>query len=120
MENGVSTVVVRGRSYLDAVAADKRGGSGSNPINLEGRDAGIQRVLDHHGVTLSACLQTFDVMQVRKGCIRHTDRGSKLCTNSLASVGARRGNFVVFLDHPGIVRLLVLTWEKSFGRSPTF
>ncbi|CAM9892025.1 unnamed protein product, partial [Ectocarpus fasciculatus] len=61
--NGVSTVVVRGRSYLDAVAAEKRGGSGSKPINLEGRDAGIQRVLDHHGVTLSACLQTFDVMQ---------------------------------------------------------
>ncbi|CAB1098133.1 unnamed protein product [Ectocarpus sp. CCAP 1310/34] len=63
VENGVSTVVVRGRSYLDAIAAKKRGGSGSKPINLEGRDAGIRCVLDHHGVTLSACLQTFDVMQ---------------------------------------------------------
>ncbi|CAM9245490.1 unnamed protein product [Ectocarpus sp. 12 AP-2014] len=63
VENGVSTVVVRGRSYLDAIATKKREGSGSKPINLEGRDAGIRCVLDHHGVTLSACLQTFDVMQ---------------------------------------------------------
>ncbi|CAM9507860.1 unnamed protein product, partial [Ectocarpus sp. 13 AM-2016] len=63
VENGVSTVVVRGRSYLDAIAAKKREGRGSKPINLEGRDAGIRCVLDHHGVTLSACLQTFDVMQ---------------------------------------------------------
>ncbi|CBN80035.1 hypothetical protein Esi_0022_0146 [Ectocarpus siliculosus] len=72
VENGVSTVVVRGRSYLDAVGAEKRGGSGNKPINLEGRDAGIQRVLDHHGVTLSACLQTFDVMQLS---VRYLEEG---------------------------------------------
>lgn len=58
-------MVVRGSSYLNAVAAEKRGGAGCRSINLEGRDAGMERVLEYHGVSLAACLQTFDVMQVR-------------------------------------------------------
>lgn len=65
VENGVSTVVVRGRSYLDAIASDESRGGDGKPIDLEGGDVGIQRVLDHHGVTLSACVQTFDLMQAR-------------------------------------------------------
>lgn len=67
MKNGVCTVVIRGTSYLDAVAAEKGGRSDCKPINLEGGDSGIRRVLNHHGVSLSACLHTFDVMQARNG-----------------------------------------------------
>ncbi|CAM9409837.1 unnamed protein product, partial [Scytosiphon promiscuus] len=63
VEDGISTVVVSGRSYLDAVASEKKTGGGGKPINLEGGDMGMQRVLDHHGVTLSACVQAFDLMQ---------------------------------------------------------
>lgn len=65
VQSGLATVVVRGSSYLNAVAAKKRGGAGCRPVNLEGRDAGMERVLEYHGVSLSACLQTFDVMQAR-------------------------------------------------------
>lgn len=71
VEDGISTVIVSGRSYLDAVASEKKAGGGGEPINLEGGDAGIQRVLDHHGVTLPACVQTFDLMQVMNWPIRH-------------------------------------------------
>ncbi|CAM9249583.1 unnamed protein product, partial [Hapterophycus canaliculatus] len=71
VEDGISTVVVSGRSYLDAVASEKKTGAGDKPINLEGGDADMQRVLDHHGVTLSACVQTFDLMQARNGSMRH-------------------------------------------------
>lgn len=58
-------MVVRGSSYLNAVAAEKRGGAECRSINLEGRDAGMERMLVYHGVSLPACLQTFDVMQAR-------------------------------------------------------
>lgn len=66
-------MLVRGMSYLDAVTAEKGRGGGCNSINLEGGDAGIRRVLDHHGVSLSACLHTFDVMQARNGSIGEAD-----------------------------------------------
>lgn len=36
-------------------------------VDLEGRDGGVQRVLEYHGVSLTACVQTFDVMQVKEG-----------------------------------------------------
>lgn len=60
-------MVVRGTSYLDAVAAEKERRGSCKPIDLEGGDAGIRRVLEHHGVSLSACLHTLDVMQARSG-----------------------------------------------------
>lgn len=58
-------MVIRGRSYLRASTNGKGVGNTPVAIDLEGGDAGIRRVLDNHAVSLSACLQTFDVMQVR-------------------------------------------------------
>lgn len=94
-------MVVRGISYLDAVAAEKGKGSGYKPINLEGRDAGIQRVLDHHGVSLSACLHTFDVMQARNGggVRREEDWTAALLTLPFALRPS------VLLDNPTFVSL---------------
>lgn len=68
VEGGVCTVVVRGRSYLNTVVGTNRG-AGSSPIKPEGRDVGTQRVLDQHGVSLAACLQTFDVMQASESLV---------------------------------------------------
>lgn len=58
-------MVVRGRSYLQASTNGKGAGNTPVAIDLESGDAGVLRVLDDHAVSLSACLQTFDVMQVR-------------------------------------------------------
>ena len=70
VEGGVCTVVVRGRSYLNTAVVETERGAGSTPNRLEGRDVGMQRVLDQHGVPLAACLQTFDVMQASESLVK--------------------------------------------------
>lgn len=53
---------VRGRSYLPPVPLGE--GKSGQVIDLERGDAAVHAILDEHGVSLAACVQTFDVMQV--------------------------------------------------------
>lgn len=56
-----------GGSYLDVGDEGRREEDESVTVDLEGRDGGVQHVLEYHGVSLTACVQTFDVMQVKGG-----------------------------------------------------
>lgn len=63
VQDGECSVTVRGRSYLSPVTMGER--RGREVIDLErGDDAAVHGILNEHGVSLAACLQTFDVMQV--------------------------------------------------------
>lgn len=62
LEGGVCVVSVSGRSYFtpEPLGEERRRES----IDLERGDAAVRGMLDDHGVSLAACVQTFDVMQV--------------------------------------------------------
>lgn len=54
-------MIVKGRSYLPAASVGE--GKTGGVVDLE-RNAAVHDVLDGHGVSLAACVQMFDVMQV--------------------------------------------------------
>lgn len=55
-------MTVHGRFYLPPAPVRE---SRRLSVDLERGDAAVQDVLDGHGVSLAACVQTFDVMEVR-------------------------------------------------------